>query len=260
MSKRALKFVFGFHNYCGFLYLKYRNGRFYTSKLFAFWIILRVVIIITVSIYVTKNEDFKSSVFKKELVKLKNISIFTKLLINISSIINLAGTSFLNIICLWKRKQILNLFNKCIEFTLEEQSQKKFQKTSTRNSLLILIYLFLFLSIKFVTQMKYSVSSIFVSAFLTHPLVVILNFLCFMKNSEIFFVLLLEQFERDLKKFSLKIYFNGQLYQKLIRKYQNIYELNKEYGKAFGAQITYMTCCISVLLTLQVNTLNCKTQ
>ena len=253
MSERALKFVLGFHNYCGILNLEYKNGRFFRSNLFAILNIIRIAILIIIGVCVKTNKDFRSTVLRKELATLENFSIFTQILMNFALVTNVILYLFLNIICLWKRGQILNLFNKCIEFTLEEQLQKKFRNISTRNSLLILIYLFLCFFAQLITQMKYSVSSIIVSFILTHPFFVMLNFLCFMKNSEIFFVLLLEQFKNDLEKFSLKNYFDEQFSQKLIRKYQNIYELNKEYRKVFGVQITFMTCCINILLTIQVN-------
>ena len=161
---------------------------------------------------------------------------------------------FIISINLWKRNDILEIFTKSVlMMKLDETLQKKFQKCATKNCVFVITYLVIILLMQFFLQMKFSLFSLLMTAARIHPCLVLFNFLCFKKNSEIFFIMLLKQNRKNLKCILRKNCFDQQLYEEIVKRHQNIFDLNKEYLKIFGAQITIVTCFTSLMLITQVS-------
>lgn len=257
MSKCATRFVLGFHNFCGTLNIKYEDESYCISRLVIIWNLVQVTMIVLVNAFIasdkiTSEKEFLATVVRAELIALDNFSIFSKMLIDCSTFTIQVLSISLCSIQLWKRGEIRKILNMSNEFILDEESQKKLQKVSTRNVIFSLFYFAVILTLQFIMAMKPSVFSIVVCFIFMNPYLVTTSFLSFMKNYEVFFVLLLKQFRRDLKILLRKSHFDDDHYQSLLRKYQKIYALNKEYKKTFGAQMTLVTCCLGIYLTIDV--------
>ena len=254
MYNKCLRFVLGFHNVCGTLNLKVSESGFSLSHYSIIRNILKIALIIISNAFITVKNDFFNSLVKTEFSSMDYFSVFNIILLFILNLNIIFIALFIISINLWKRNDILEIFTKSVlMMKLDETLQKKFQKCATKNCVFVITYLVLILLKQFFLQMKFSLFSLLMTAALLHPYLVLFNFLCFKKNSEIFFIMLLKQNRKDLKRILRKNCFDRQLYEEIVKRHQNIFELNKEYLKIFGAQITIVTCFTSLMLITQVS-------
>ena len=87
---------------------------------------------------------------------------------------------------------------------------------------------------------------------LFYPFIVVASFLSFLKTMEIFFLMTLRNFKRQMKMLTNNINFDCEAFNLLTMKYHNMFELNQEFNAVFGNQITVITCCVTTMATFQV--------
>lgn len=256
MSKASRRFVLFFNNFSGILCHKYVLNCFKLSPFLVGWNVVQLFLSTVLLLLMFCNQSIMNLCYKTDITSPIAFSSFSKFLIFFAGFMRNFLGNFLVCKNLLRRNRISNFLNACTEFKINKNSFLKIARRSMRNSCLIFIYYLVIFSSQIAYVINHTLLAFVVCFFVTLAYLAQLSFFVFMKNFEMFFVALLDDFREDLKLFLQKSRFERRIFKNLLSKYQKIYELNHEFNEVFGAQVTAQTCCLSMLMTLEVRNLN----
>lgn len=252
MSKVPLSVLVSFYNLLGISSLKPDVYGWKNSSILAMFHVLKMPLVIVFTVCMINSRIIRNLTYKLNFDEFKSQTPFSKLLIIIS--VEMVHISSLSICFLEfsRRKRIEKFINKMCEVTIDDSHAEKL-KTRWKNHFRFISSLFLIIALsQFFTKMKFTVFGFISWIILIYPHMMMSSFLSFVKSFEIFFIILLRDFQSEFENGFKTLALDLQTYQRLLNKYQEIYEVNRDFLEVFGTQLTLMTCCVTGITTLQV--------
>lgn len=208
---------------------------------------------IAFSVYFLTNVPLRQQVLKDDVIfKNRFYSGFTKFLILVSGRVIQISTLVTCCINFWRQEKVLNLMMKVKEVRMNAKLLPRLRRMWRREFMLVSCSIAVLQTLAFVSKMKISMLSLVVHMITSIPYNFVVAFLTFIKTFEILFVILLEDFRLNMKSLNQSKLCSRD-FEYLTRKYHKIYEMNKEFAKVFGHQITIIVCCITAMIIFQVN-------
>lgn len=190
-------------------------------------------------------------VFGEETVALNNTSQFSQVIVLLLVNIEQATALVMSLQNFYKRTAICDFMNKILEVGISAESQRSLKLVSYK----IIGFVSIILAVVFsaVLSAGSSMLSVVVLFFMMFPYYVLMAFKAFMKFFEAFFLHLLKDFGNQLRSFQKGCREKDESYRTLLIKYDEIYNLSKDFNDIFGAQMSTTTACDVTLLILQVH-------
>lgn len=254
MSKVSLETFVAFFNFTCILSIKHSSdgSKMKTLKFLSVFNVLITPSAFFFSIFIMKSQFVRSFLFKNVVSEAKTFSTFSRNLILFSSQHLILTMILISLINLCRRGEILNFIKKISEVELEFSLTSQLQALWKKLFIWLSFLLFIVSLSQFVSKMNVSLLSISSFVLCSYPYIVLTGWMSFLKAFELFFMILLKDFKFQLKIIQTKTAFGFQDYRVLMEKYHKIHALNSELQKVFGTQFTLLTCCVTVMTTLQV--------
>lgn len=257
MSASLYRLALFFYNFSSVLSLKYEKRKYVAQNVVAIFNILKapcyilLLYLFSITPYLTKAvllDPFTESV---ERSKLSKVSSMVVVCIEVISIALLAVLHF----C--KKESIENLANTCLKKTLSDKYFEKFKKYCKNRSKALLSVFLIIAGLQYFGSFKISIATFLLSLVLFYPIVVLFSFVSFINNFENYIVASLKEFRSELELYSnlLTIYNHEKSFErcvKLLKKYQEIFELVECFNQALGKQVTVFVCQLAISLIFHV--------
>lgn len=252
MSNLWHHFPLNYLNVFGVFCFRYHQGRIKVSRFWKFYNVTKNVItlLILVMIYNSIYDARMTIVTQVPLMKdFSNFTIFLMLFTNFSMV---ATTTVINLVAVGWCKKTEKLLNGAIELykALDADSKNRLRKKMT-NLTCLAIFLNAGSTRLVFTIIEYSAMSVLLAFVLIPIPITFACFLCFLKSSEMFLEILLQNFNKKLA-LALKEGRKQNLYSEFIDEYQSLYEFCVNINQVFGILITATTTALSVVTTLDV--------
>lgn len=257
MSKRLFRSCLFLCNFLGISSLKLKNNKqFDVSQKTAFLNFFKSPIVILTSTSLSFYLPLRYEVFSQEIVELTGYSQFSVLIMMVFVYIEQVTSLSLCYINLYKNKSVLNFANNLLNQSIGAKYKTKFiQITKKKLGLTFLLAVVIVIS-QFLAAMSMTFLSILFFVILIYPFLSNFGGMALMKVYETFLIALLKDFKSKLKNEMAKSELNTENFLSLLNNYKNIYDLNEEFHKTFGTQLTILTCSITAMTTFQVDNLS----
>lgn len=215
---------------------------------------LKLPISIMFCLYLFYSPDFFGS-FIADTAKFRkapsHFSDISMLFINYFTMMTSLTICFQN---LKRQEEILTFLNKAnhLRRLFKEKFKTSFKKSIEKVAILISLVILIYVIMQY-SYMKNDFLSIFIVFQILYPFLVLLCFLGFVKSIEYFFVASLKSFSEEIKEHLSNPNAVDIDSDHLIKQYQSIFKLNQEFNDLFGLQMTTATCCIAVMMTIDVS-------
>lgn len=250
MSRISLDQFVPFYNLFGILSIKKANNEWRVCRTLAFVNVARIPLAICVTVLLTVNRDLLESTFKL-FMESSEVSHFTKAINMVQMILVHGVTLSISILGFSRRLKILRFVQRISELEIDQKFSLKllllWKNHFTTTSILFLIVTIT----QIVSNLKMSLTSILLFLCILSPYVLLSGFLSIVKDFEIFFAIMLQDFTENLQRFLASSNFDARTCC-LMKKYHRIYDLNKEFQKLFGLQLTILTGYVTMWTTIMV--------
>lgn len=215
-------------------------------------------LVIVFSFYLLTNTHLRQYILKDDVIfRNRHYSAFTKFLILATGRIIQTSTHLTCLVNFHKRDKVLNLIRRIYETKLSEKCAINLKLQWIRLFSIMLSIILIVTITAFTSKMKPSYLSLICHIITSIPYQIISGYLIFLKAFEIFFISLLKDFRQTLDWSDLTL----KDYEVLAVKYRKILEMNKDFLKVFGSQISIIiTCIIAVVIFQVLNFLKTKLQ
>lgn len=252
MSKFPSRFTLICYNVSGVSSIKMKNNIFEVSKFYAVLNPLVMILAFASSLYVT----FTASI---HLMVNDTITASFDFYSSLSIIVTVANAYLIKLFAiiltflqLSKHRNGVELLNDCNQSLKDNKSADVLLQQSKKIMVCcISIFTVVFIAFTCATT-NWTVLSFVLGLLWSFPCVTLLVFMIFTKHLGMLLTTLLKGFRKDFKKLRNRTNFDENANDKLMRDYQNIYDLNQEFNKVFGFQLTMLTCCLTLIIILQV--------
>lgn len=253
MSKVSFGYFIKLFCICGILSIKAEN-KLKQSRIFTVINFIRMPFVILFMIFFFGNPPLRKMVFKTDVIfSNRNYSTFTKVLIRVSGYLLQVVTFSICFINFWKRNKILDFMRQVQKVEISQTSSARLKKLWRKFTAMFLILWFLVTVENYVTKMRFSFLAIACFLIFTHSYVIVTSFLCFLKAFEMFFMVMLEDFNISLtEELTSQSDFDVDLYHKCLAKYRTIFTSNEKFHEAFGIQMSLMISYVTLMTTIQV--------
>lgn len=252
MSKVPFRSFFTFYNSTGTLSIKSSNHGLKTATPLALFNVLRIPLVSIFTFFQVTSQELRQAVYKHEFINMEFFSLFTKILLLISSEIIHSTAMLTCIINFWRRAHILRFLQEMFEVTIDDKYVKKLINRWKKDFAIITFIFLTIATLQFLAKLKFVLGSFAVWFLTAQPNIILTSFLSLTKSLERFFVILLKDFKNELRKTLELPTVDFAAYRRLMEKYQKIYNLNRKFRQIFGLQHTLITCCVAAMTTLQV--------
>lgn len=251
MSKVSSRFFLHFFNFFGVFCFKYENNCLTVSNFAAVFNIIKMPLAYLVVHWLANQKIIFENIYGEMFDEIKDYSSFSRKLVLLCSSIVEWGSFVVIGMQMWKRQKVLSLITRSKEMlqSISQDWAKVFEKAATEVTIVVLLLLSFLFVLQFLI-VKFNFSSVIYCLFLLYPYYVFLVSSGFVKICETFFVVLLKELEGEI--LSEKTVLSMEKYFTLTMKVKKIYDLNQAFAEIFEAQLTILTCCASVLMTLDV--------
>lgn len=251
MSRISLNQFVPFYNLFGILSIRKANNEWRVCWTLAFVNVARIPLAICVTVLLTVNRDLLESTFKL-FMESSEVSHFTKAINMVQMIFVHGVTLAISILGFSRKFEILRFVQTISELEIDQKFCLKlyllWKNHFTTTSILFLIVTFT----QIVSNLKMSLTSILLFLCILSPYVVLSGFLSIVKDFEIFFSIMFQDFTESLHRFLASPNFDARACSDLKEKYQRIYDLNIEFQKLFGLQLTILTSYVTMWTTIMV--------
>lgn len=252
MASLTYSFVLFLCNLSGILCYKFRRNVLELSNSMALINALKIILIISVSFFVSFSENIRERIFISELVNLKGYSKFSKLVIVSYPFLSYIFAIYLNIVLMSNRKIIFEFMRRCYEI-LSRENFDELMKLSSKYGAAVSADTLVVILFQIIATINFTVFASVLTVVLCFPIFVLLMFLGMTRIFGKYFLKLLEDFKHELQRFLEKKFFDSQMCRNLMIKHQQIYDLNQDFNKIFGVQLTMLTCGFAFMLTMHVS-------
>lgn len=254
MSKRVVQNCLRVCNFLGITSLKMNtNKQFEFSKSAALLNIIKTPFVIVTSLSLSFYLPLRDIAFNTELSELDRYSNFSILIMMVFVYLEQVTSLTLSYLNLYKRKNFVELTNRLIILSVNEKCQQKFLNIVTRQIRFIVVLITLIMISQFTACMNMSCASFCFFCILNYSYLVNVGSMTLIKVFGTFLIVLLKDLKAELKAELTKQELSFENASNMLKTYQNIYELNEEFHKTFGMQMTVLACSITTISTLQVN-------
>lgn len=255
MLTTQLRINLSLFNFFSILCLKYEKKVFNISKIHSILNLVKLPLALALTFALSISAEFRKEVTRDEIVILENFSVFSIVLMVILSVL-VDLTALLICFTQWlNRREIERIFNRASRFLkfLDNNQVAEFRiKILKINFVLFILSAWFILLQNSVLNLTWK--ALVSGLLIVYPFFVIINFWILLKFSELFFITCLRNYDRKVK-----IMLNNQSCVSensetlLLIEHHDLYSLSQQFNKVFGTQITIVTCCVSLMTTLDVN-------
>lgn len=254
MSKRVVQNCLLVCNFLGITSLQLStNEQFELSKSTALLNIIKMPFVLATSLSLSLYLPLRDIAFNTELSELNSYSKFSVLIMMAFVYLDQVTSLILSYLNVYKWKNFADLANRLIKLSVHEKCQQKFLNILTMQIRFIVVLITFIMISQFTACMNMSFASFFFFCILNYSYLVNVGSMTLIKVFGTFLVVLLEDFKGELKSRLMKQELRLENASNMMKTYQNIYELNEEFHKTFGMQMTLLACSITTITTLQVN-------
>lgn len=253
MLKSTFRSILPVYSFLGILSIKCDGNKFTTSRFHAVFNLLKMPLVLIFAFFLIRNEGWREEVFRsgydiqyRGSAFLIFIALVTSEMVQVTSLI-------ICVIFFLRRFKITEFINRASELDIEGKYVEKLTQSWRRNFLLLNCMFWIIAIVQFVTRSQLTLFALVGFSILLHTYIVVPSILSLMKTFETFFLVCLKDFKHRLTVSMEIADFDRKAFHKLIKRYQNIFELNQEFNRLFGAQVTLMTCCVAIMTTFQVS-------
>lgn len=216
--------------------------------------LFKLPLALTVTLFMSISAEFTKEITRDEIVSLDNFSVFSIVLMVILSVLVDLSALLLCLVQWFNRREIEKILNQALRFFRFFDSD---QVAELKNRIFKINLVLFIVSIWYISLqnsvLNVSWKAMLSGLFIMYPFFVIINFWIFLKFSELFFISCLRNFYRKVKRLLSNQSCDLQNLETLLVEHHEIYNLSTQFNRVFGAQITIVTCCVSLMTTLHVN-------
>lgn len=253
MSSMTLHRIISLYTYIGLLPIKTTSRKKFTiSRFFLVFNVLKYFFSCSFAFYVFSDLKVHILLLRSIMDSTDNYSKFSKFLAALSvKLVHITSLTVL-FVQFFKSSKIVKLLHQFNESLLQSSPSavERFQIKWKKHSIEIFFPFCFILSIQLFTKFRLSFLSLGSFLILFQPFLLMTGFLSFMKTIEYLFEILIYDFIKCLQDAQRPS--SSEKKESLLINYQRIYDLSNEFNKTFGIQVTLMTCCITVMTTIQV--------
>lgn len=251
--KTSHRLVLFSYNFSSVLSFKYIDHSFEISRTQSIMNCFMLPLSIIFTFLLFSSRQLQDKLIDEQASVKETITIISGVTIIFSNFSTMITTLTICFVNLGRQKRILIFLNSARNFRyrMREEIDERFLKKLKKVSLLVNLIIFMFVIMQF-SYMKKSLLSFVPILLILYPISVFINFLAFVKSFEFFFSALLRNFRMEVEETLLSKSNMTDIVQ-LMRHYNEIYKLNQEFINLFGIQLTAVTCCSSIMTTVDVS-------
>lgn len=256
MSRRLHRFALCFYNFSAILFMNFDKKVVSVSLWKALVNFLKILLMVMLTLFVFSNDSLSSKIMKQKITEIENFSKLSKIVTaSILSMISLL-TIALVILQILFRNRVRTLLINAFEFPLRSYFLIELEKNCVFDFKVLTIVLITKHISHYYGVCKISLISFAYSFVFLYGSLVPLAFVSLANCFENFFVRALQDLQKELKVVSSYCCGNRDHFTKLSRKHQKLFELSRQFNKAFGMQMTLFVCCMAVLTAFCVRCSN----
>lgn len=199
---------------------------------------------------------FKEELVSEKLVDLKQFSTFSKILLLMTSVTGVTSVFVLSILQVVRRHE----FTKFVNFWMQKPvAQEHFQQYRTdcfKHHVTVAVVVSLNILCQYLGGAKFTLISLVSSLVIMQPSIMLYGIFGFATCFQSYVIALLADFYDDLMEFSQGAALNEvatiENYLRLSKKYQEIHDFIDQFVKCFGAQLSLITCFVTLSLISSV--------
>lgn len=253
MTSNSVRICLLICNSLGITSLELKRDQFVVSKSMVLMNIIKVPIVSAFLLLMSYYSPLKDEVFTAEINELQGYSTFSTVIMLV--FVYMEQMTFVAIFYknLVNLRSFENLANQAFKQSLDSKYQIDLKRSISKQLWIFsLLVAFVFIS-KFLAFTSNSIASFFILLILIYSFLVSVGSTVFIISFGKFLAATLKHFKRQLKSETSKQELNLVDIFHLMRAYRSIYDLNEEFHKTFGTQMTVLACSIAIMTPLQVN-------
>lgn len=228
------------------------GGDLRISNFLALFHFFKMLLTLVFTICVLSLRELRSSIVADSCAELEFLTIFARNLVHLTTLVLQISLLVVGQLQFLKRQKVLNFLKQMREMEVERNLAKKLETQWKKHFAIMILGSCIMLTSQAFTRFKFSIAALTALVVASYPYVLMSSLLSFVKCFEIFLIVLLIDFRKDLEKSLEVAALDFETHQRLMIKYQKIYNLNRDFLQAFGMQLTLTTCCVTTLMLLTV--------
>lgn len=254
MSPRLHSFVLRFYYFSSILCLKLEKQTFEVSAFRAFINTIKLPLVIISAFVVLLHEPLRDAILKQQMIEMNDFSELAIVTIRVAAFLTFVATLTISILQVLFRQRMKKLLNELMRYQMSEMFIAKFRKFCIADFIELSLFLISKCIIQAFGSLKLSAPTFLYIFIFFYINLILIAFVSFCKSCENFFIVSLKEFKNTVKCYanSDRIGDEVENFITISRKYQRLFNLAERFNRAFGLQITIVTCYLTIVIAFCV--------